>query len=313
MTDIKRMFLPENGQTRSVFFAGKGGVGKTTISCATAIKLAEQGHETLLLTTDPASHLSEVLEQEIGSRPTRIEGVDNLKATRIDQGKAVVEYKECILGDARGKYTEDVLAMMEEQLDSPCTEEMAAFDKFVEYASSADYEVIVFDTAPTGHTLRLLELPVDWSSQLELQSGGTVIADELNRQAQDRFRRVIERMRDLGQTTFVFVVYPEHTPIIEAWRAAEELKEIGIVTKLVVANFVLPEERCTTDFFRKRFEMQQGYLNELGDKFGTPIVTMPLLDAEVKGLLSLRKAAQILFGEGHSVGAGAQEPRPGKT
>ncbi|MFZ3062792.1 MAG: ArsA family ATPase [Actinomycetota bacterium] len=295
MTDLKSMFIPKNSQIRSIFFAGKGGVGKTTISCITAVKLAEEGYRTLLLTTDPASHLSEVFEQEIGSIPTKIKGVENLQAARIDQEKAVVEYKERILGDARGKYTEDVLAMMEEQLDSPCTEEMAAFDKFVEYASSSDYEVIVFDTAPTGHTLRLLELPVDWSKQLELQAGGTAITNELNKQAQERFEQVIERMRNPEKTTFTFVVYPEHTPIIEAWRAAEELKEIGVPTKLVVANFVLLEERCTADFFRKRFQMQQEHLKELGKKFKAPVVTMPLLDDEVMGLSNLKKAAQILF------------------
>ncbi len=297
MIDVKSMFIPENGQIRSVFFAGKGGVGKTTISCVTAVKLAEEGYRTFLLSTDPASHLGEVFEQEIGSTPTEIEGVENLWAARIDQEKAVVEYKERILGDARGKYTEDVLAMMEEQLDSPCTEEMAAFDKFIEYASSSDYEIIVFDTAPTGHTLRLLELPVDWSKQLEFQAGGTVIADELNKQAQNRFRQVIERMRDPEKTTFAFVVYPEHTPIIEAWRAGEELKEIGVSTKLVVANFVLPEERCTTDFFKKRYEMQQEHLKELGKKFKAPVLTMPLLDGEIVGLYNLKKAARILFDE----------------
>lgn len=289
------MFVPENGQIRSIFFAGKGGVGKTTISCMAAIKLAEEGYRTLLLTTDPASHLSEVFEQEIGSIPTKIKGVENLQAARIDQEKAVVEYKERILGDARGKYTEDVLAMMEEQLDSPCTEEMAAFDRFIEHASSSDYEVIIFDTAPTGHTLRLLELPVDWSTQLELQAGGTAIADELNKQAQERFEQVIERMRNHKKTTFAFVVYLEYTPIVEAWRAAEELKGIGVSTKLVVANFILPEERCKTDFFRKRFEMQQGHLKELSEKFEMPVITMPLLDDEVRGLPNLRKAAQILF------------------
>lgn len=297
MINLRDMFIPENSQIRSIFFAGKGGAGKTTISCITALKLAEEGYKTLLLTTDPASHLSEVFEQEIGSIPTQIKGVDNLKAARIDQEKAVLEYKERILSDARGKYTGDVLAMMEEQLDSPCTEEMAAFDKFIEYASSSDFEVIVFDTAPTGHTLRLLELPVDWSTQLELQGGGTAITDELNRQAQDRFKQVIERMCSTDKTTFAFVVYPEHTPIIEAWRAAEELAEIGVKTRLVVANFVLPEERCTTDFFRKRFEMQQEHLKELSKKFQVPVFSMPLLDGEVIGISSLRRAAQILFGE----------------
>jgi arsenite-transporting ATPase len=295
MTDLKSLFIPRDGQLRSIFFAGKGGVGKTSISCAVAIKLAEEGYSTLLLTTDPASHLSEVFEQEVGTNPSSIKGVENLWATRIDQKEAVLEYKERILGEAREKYSDDVLAMMEEQLDSPCTEEMAAFDKFIEYASSSDFQIIVFDTAPTGHTLRLLELPVEWTRQLELQAGGTIIAEDLNRQARERFGKVIDRMRNEEETTFSFIVYPEHTPIMEAWRAAEELKQIGVATQLVIANFILPHERCTTTFFSKRLEMQRKHLEDLGERFGAPVVQMPLLDGEIIGLSKLKEAAEILF------------------
>jgi arsenite-transporting ATPase len=295
MNDLMRLFMPGDGRLRSIFFAGKGGVGKTSISCAVATKLADEGYRTLLLTTDPASHLGEVFEQEIGNHLTSIKGVENLWATRIDQQEVVIAYKERILGEARSKYSDDVLAMMEEQLDSPCTEEMAAFDKFIEYASSSDFQIIVFDTAPTGHTLRLLELPVDWTRQLELQAGGTIIAEDLNRQARERFGKVIDRMRSVEETVFSFVVYPEHIPIVEAWRAAEELKGIGVPARLIVANFILPPERCNTAFFQKRLEMQRTNLKDLGEKFGAPVAQMPLLDGEIVGLSKLREAAAILF------------------
>lgn len=295
---IERLFTPANGKARIIFFAGKGGVGKTVVSCATAVKTALEGRRTLLVTTDPASHLGQTLEQEIEDRPTAVDGIENLWAARIDPQKAAESYKSRILEDARSRYGEDVMAVIEEQLDSPCTEEMAAFDRFVEHAARDDHEVIIFDTAPTGHTLRLLQLPIGWSAQLELQAGGSIIGDELNRTAKERFDAIIARMCDPEQTTFAFVLYPEYTPIIEAWRAAQELGEIGIKTALVVANFLLPEEHCGTPFFVKRRAMQQEHLRELKARFDAPVLTMPLLDSEISGLSDLRKTAGLLYDSG---------------
>lgn len=293
----KELLYPVNTRTKLIFFAGKGGVGKTTVSCATAVKLARQGLRTLLVTTDPASHLSEVFEQSIGDAPVAIKGMPNLWAARIDQKKAAEEYKEKALGDARQKgYSEDVIAVMEEQLDSPCTEEMASFNRFIDYAGEARYEVLVFDTAPTGHTIRLLELPLDWSQQLELQAGGSVAADEANRETKERYDRVIGAMRDPNTTSFAFVVYPEHTPVVEALRGSKDLKATGIKTSLVVANNVLPEAVCTTPFFAKRWEMQQDYLASLEEEFKAPVLELPLFADEIVGLEALIKAGDELYG-----------------
>jgi arsenite-transporting ATPase len=159
------------GRQRTVFFAGKGGVGKTVASCITAVWLARQGNKTLLLTTDPAAHLGDVLDTTVGDEVREVNGLPNLWAVNIDPKAAAETYKTRILDDAhqRGRPA-SAIAMMEEELNSPCTEEMAAFDKFIEYASQDEWDAVVFDTAPIGHALRLLELPVDrpWHQPLLL-------------------------------------------------------------------------------------------------------------------------------------------------
>ncbi|MGE5553546.1 MAG: TRC40/GET3/ArsA family transport-energizing ATPase [Betaproteobacteria bacterium] len=293
-----RGLIKPAGLRRTIFFAGKGGVGKTSVSCATALWLADHGYQTLLLTTDPASHLGEVLGRPITDVIRPVEGIPNLYGARIDQQKAADSYRRRILADAEGKYSADVIEVIKEQLASPCTEEMAAFDKFIEFAAGADHEAVVFDTAPTGHTLRLLELPIDWSRQIELKSGGTVESQAMDEEARQRFATVIDLMRDASRTTFSFVVYPEATPIMEAWRAVKELETVGVTTQLVVANLILPEEHCTTDYFRARRAMQQHYLAEMTERFsGAVIVPLMMMDHELKGLEALREAAALLYGK----------------
>ncbi len=155
---------PSNYPTTFIFFSGKGSVGKTVASCMTAIWLARQGYKTLLLTTDPAAHLSDVLDTPVGDEVTSVIGQPNLWAVKKDLKAATETYRARILDDARQRgRAESAIKVMEEELNSPCTEEIAAFDKFIEYASQDDWLVVVFDIAPTGHTLRLLVLPVDWS------------------------------------------------------------------------------------------------------------------------------------------------------
>ena len=292
-----------NGHRRVVFFAGKGGVGKTSASCVTAVWLARQGYETLLLTTDPAAHLGDVLGVPVGDEARPIAGVPNLWAAKIDPKGAAEAYKARILDDARqrGRPPEAIKAMAEE-LDSPCTEEMAAFDKFIDFASQEQWDSIVIDTAPTGHTLRLLELPIDWSRQLDVKifaSVDTAAADDV---AKKRFGQVIEMMRDPDRSTFAFVMYPESTPIVEAYRAVQELRTVGIEPGLAVANLVLPPEECTTPYTQARRAMQEKYLAEIAQRFAVPILHIPLLPYEVKGLDVLTKLGDQVYGnrgEGH--------------
>ena len=156
--------------TRFLFFTGKGGVGKTSLACATAIALADGGKQVLLVSTDPASNLDEVLGQKLNGAPTPIPGADGLRALNIDPEAAAQAYRDRIVGPVRGKLPEAIVRSMEEQLSGACTMEIAAFDEFArllgEPAATADFDHVIFDTAPTGHTLRLMTLPTAWSGFL---------------------------------------------------------------------------------------------------------------------------------------------------
>ena len=289
--------IQPNGHRRTVFFAGKGGVGKTVASCITAVWLARQGYKTLLLTTDPAAHLGDVLDTPVGDEVTSVSGQPNLWAVKIDPKAAAETYKTRILDDARQRgRAESAIKVMEEELNSPCTEEMAAFDKFIEYASQDEWDMVVFDTAPTGHTLRLLELPVDWSKQIDIKVFASVDATAADDVAKGRFAKVIEMMSNPEQSTFAFVMYPEATPILEAWRAANELGTVGIHPGLVVANMVIPPELITTPFVQSRRVMQEKYLKEIAERFSVPMVQIPLLPNEIKGLKMLTELGEQMYG-----------------
>lgn len=295
--DIEKLITPHAGHRRTIFFAGKGGVGKTSISATTALWLAGRGYKTLLLTTDPASHLGEIFEQVVTGKPTPIKGESNLWITRIDTKGATIEYKEKIFSEAKGKYDASRLIAIEEELNSPCTEEMATFEKFIEFATLKDFEVIVFDTAPTGHTLRLLELPVDWNRQLEIKTFTTTGETDVDRETKSKFAEVIDMMQDPDKTTFSFVMYPESTPIEEASRAIKELETIKVKTNLIVANFILPESAATNDYLNSRREMQQKYLKLMDTRFTAPIVQLPQLADDLVGVEKLKEAGLLLFGK----------------
>ncbi|HMN11345.1 MAG TPA: TRC40/GET3/ArsA family transport-energizing ATPase [Bellilinea sp.] len=289
--------LTPNGHRRTVFFAGKGGVGKTVASCLTAVWLAREGYKTLLLTTDPAAHLGDVLGVPVTDEIVPVAGVPNLWATNVDPKAAADEYRARILDGARRQgRPQEAIEMMEEELNSPCTEEMAAFDRFIDFASQSEWQVIVFDTAPTGHTLRLLELPIDWSKQLDVKIFASVDSAAADDVAKQRFSSVIDMMRDPSQSTFAFVMYPESTPIIEAYRASEELGTVGIETGLVVANLIIPPEHATTPYSRARRSMQQKYMAEIGDRFSAPVLQIPLLPYEVQGIDILTELAECVYG-----------------
>ncbi|MFZ5975693.1 MAG: TRC40/GET3/ArsA family transport-energizing ATPase [Bacillota bacterium] len=293
---VETLIYPEKGRRKNIFYSGKGGVGKTSLACITAVQTAKKGYKTLLMTTDPAAHIGNVLDRPVTDEITKIEGVENLYAVKIDQKKATEDYKKSIIEDAEGKFDENTIKAMKEELESPCTEEMAAFQKFIEHASGNDFEVIVFDTAPTGHTLRLLELPMDWSKQIQLKAGQSATISAGDKKQKERFDKVIEMMKNEDETTFAFVMYPEKTPIIEAFRASKELETVGIKTQLVVANLVIPEEQAVTPFFKNRQKMQGKYLDEIEDTFThAQLLTVPMFEKEIKGLDNLQKVSNIVF------------------
>lgn len=295
--DIKKLLIPQNGLRRSIFFAGKGGVGKTSVAAVTGLWLARQGYRTLLLTTDPASHLGQIFEQAVTDQPSAITGEENLYMANIDGVKAAREYKDKVIAEVKQKYDPKRVMAIEEELNSPCTEEMATFEKFIEFASRTDFEVIIFDTAPTGHTLRLLKLPVDWSKQLEIKIYTTTDDTQMDIITKARFKEVIEMMQDVNRTTFSFVMYPENTPIQESGRAMQELSTIGVTTSLIVANLVLPDAILTNDYLKQRKAMQVKYLDEMYKKFSAPVISLPLLKDDLMGKDLLVEAGLMLYGD----------------
>ncbi|QSG01270.1 arsenical pump-driving ATPase [Natranaeroarchaeum sulfidigenes] len=292
---------PVDGETRYLFFTGKGGVGKSTIAATSATKLAEAGYETLVVTTDPAAHLEDIFGEPVGHEPTSVSQA-NLDAARIDQEKALEEYREQVLDHVTEMYADkddtqiDVdaaIANVEEELESPCAEEMAALEKFVGYFEEDGYDIVVFDTAPTGHTLRLLELPSDWKGFMDLGSLTKGAAPAKG----GKYDMVIETMQNPEKSSFAFVMYPEYTPMMEAHRAAEDLKDqVGIETAFVVANYLLPEEYGDNAFFANRRAQQQQYLGEIKDRFETPMMLAPLRQDEPIGLDELSAFGEEITG-----------------
>ncbi len=167
--------------TRFLFFTGKGGVGKTSLSCAVAVNLADRGAKVLLVSTDPASNLSEVLGTSLGSEPQLVPGTERLWALDIDPMAAAAAYRQRVVGPYRGVLPDQVVAGIEEQLSGSCTVEIAAFDRFTGLlADPADFDHVIFDTAPTGHTLRMLALPGAWTSYLDTNQVGVTCVGPLS-------------------------------------------------------------------------------------------------------------------------------------
>jgi arsenite-transporting ATPase len=167
---------------------------------------------------------------------------------------------------------------------------MAAFDRFAQFIESREYDAIIFDTAPTGHTLRLLDLPFDYAKQIEMMISSSEGAD-VKESAQNRFKKIIQMLRDKNSTIFCIVLYPESTPIMESYRAMLDLKNAGIETQFVIANMVLSEEVCINDFFKNRRQMQMKYLKEIKEKFNLPMLQLPLMKEEIKGVNQLKRIA----------------------
>lgn len=287
-------------ETRFIFFSGKGGVGKTSMACTTAVHYADNGFKTLIVTTDPAANLSDVFEQQIGHRVTKISGIENLEAMEIDPDVATKEYKERALAPMRDLFDEEMIKIAEEQLSGPCTEEMASFDKFIDFMQDDQYDIVIFDTAPTGHTIRLLELPVDWSKHIEESSKGSgqtcMGPVALIQDSKKKYDDAVSILRDSEQTQFIFVMQPEQTSLDETLRSAKELQKLGISTDRIIINGLIPEAEAVNPFFKQRLQMQQGYVNKASEIFaGTPMIKMPLFDTELKGVAIFRHVGMVLF------------------
>ncbi len=231
-------------RTRHLFFTGKGGVGKTSLACATALFLAEQGQRTLIVSTDPASNLDEVFGTQLGTTPTAIDGIPRLFGANLDPEAAARAYREKIVGPYRGKLPDAVIRNMEEQFSGACTTEIAAFDEFVRLMAdphaTESFDHIVFDTAPTGHTLRLLSLPSAWSGYLNTTTAEASCLGPLAGLKEQRklYESAFQTLADQDQTTVVLVARPDRSSLKEAARTQNELAELNIQNLSLVVNAV---------------------------------------------------------------------------
>jgi arsenite-transporting ATPase len=232
---------------RFLFFTGKGGVGKTSIACASAIRLAEGGASVLLVSTDPASNVGQVFGVTIGNTVTAIDAVPGLAALEIDPEQAVQAYRERIVGPVRGLLPAAEVASIEEQLSGACTTEIASFNEFTDLltdaAWTAAYDHIVFDTAPTGHTIRLLQLPGDWTEFLNTGKGDPSCLGPLSGLDKQRavYAQAVAALGDPERTRLVLVARAQQSTLAEAARTHDELAALGMSRQYLVVNGVLPE------------------------------------------------------------------------
>ncbi|APC49065.1 arsenical pump-driving ATPase [Virgibacillus dakarensis] len=251
-------------ETPYLFFTGKGGVGKTSVACATAVALADQGKKVLLVSTDPASNLQDVFEIELSREPVEIPSVKNLFASNIDPEEASRAYREKTVGPYRDKLPESVVNQMEEQLSGACTVEIAAFDEFSHLLADdgifSEYDHVLFDTAPTGHTLRLLSLPTAWSGYLEEATHGASCLGPLSGLGDKKamYQKAVESLSDGDKTTLILVARPEESTLIEANRASLELGDIGIQKQMLIINGLLQSyeknDEVSTAFYEGQHE-----------------------------------------------------------
>ena len=243
-----------------LFFTGKGGVGKTSMSCAISLALAKEGKKVLLISTDPASNLDEVLETKLKSIPTKINGVENLEAMNINPVVAAHEYKEKMVAPFRGVLPQSAIEQMEEQLSGACTVEIAGFNEFSKYVGDIDisknYEHIILDTAPTGHTLRLLKLPSAWNSFIEDNSTGSSCLGAVSGLSHNKklYENVVENLKNADKTLLILVSRAEELSLIEASKASHELANQGIKNQHLIINGVFranDEDEIAKSFEKK--------------------------------------------------------------
>lgn len=232
---------------RFVFLTGKGGVGKTSLACATAVGLADAGKRVLLVSTDPASNVGQVFGVAIGNHVTPIAAVPGLEALEIDPEGAAADYRERIVGPMRGVLPEKALKGVEEQLSGACTTEIAAFDEFTalltDEAVTGAYDHIIFDTAPTGHTIRLLKLPGAWSGFLETGGDASCLGPLAGLEKQRaRYAAAVASLSDAARTRLILVARPRASSLAEAARTSLELAEIGIGNQHLAINGLMPED-----------------------------------------------------------------------
>ena len=281
--------------TRYLFFTGKGGVGKTSLSCATALMLAEAGRLVLLVSTDPASNLDEVLDVSLSNQPTAIPGAPGLHALNINPVAAAAAYRERLIGPMRGLLPEAALRSMEEQLSGSCTMEIAAFDEFSGLIGNPEaakqYDHVIFDTAPTGHTLRLMSLAKAWDQFLDNNTSGTSCLGPLAGLEKQRaiYEGTVRTLADAAATTLVLVSRPQLAALHEAERTSGELRALGVGNQQLVINGTF-QTKCPEDLTSQAMQRRGLAALEAAKAFivRLPSFIVPLRPINILGLAGLR-------------------------
>lgn len=254
--------------TKYMFFTGKGGVGKTSIACATAVSLAEAGNKVLLISTDPASNLQDVFSTELNNKGTVIRDIPNLTVINLNPEDAAKDYKESIIAPYRGKMSEAIIKNIEEQLSGSCTVEIAAFNEFSEIITSKEkseqYDYILFDTAPTGHTLRMLELPSAWGNYISNEAPSANYVGQLSgmREKQTMYMEAVKKLSDKQLTTLILVSRPDYTPLQEVSRSSSELRDMNIKNQWMVVNGLLDHADEDDLISKELYDKQTNALEE---------------------------------------------------
>jgi arsenite-transporting ATPase len=280
---------------RFLFFTGKGGVGKTSLACATAVRLADAGKRVLLVSTDPASNVGQVFGVVIGNAIMRIPAVEKLSALEIDPQAAAQAYRDRIVGPVRGVLPEAVVKNIEEQLSGACTTEIAAFDEFTELLTDEklleQFDHIIFDTAPTGHTIRLLQLPGAWSGFLDDNPTGASCLGPLAglEKQRQRYSDAVAVLADSRRTRLVLVARAQHSTLQEAARTSEELAHVGLTHQYLVVNGCMPEGETGDPVAQAIFRREQNALAALPNVLGAlPLDKRSLLPFNLVGIAALR-------------------------
>ncbi len=278
-----------------IFFTGKGGVGKTSVACATAVSLADSGKKILLVSTDPASNLQDVFGMELNNKGTVIKDVPNLTVVNLDPEQAAAEYRESVIAPYRGKLPESVIANMEEQLSGSCTVEIAAFNEFSDVITNEEkrknFDYILFDTAPTGHTLRMLQLPSAWTNFIDQNTTGASCLGQLSGlgDRKDIYKKAVETLANGNETTLFLVSRPDYTPLKEAERSSNELRELDINQQQLVINGVLEAVDSNDAISVQLYERQQKALNNIPEGLKhLSTYTIPLRSYNMTGMDNIR-------------------------
>lgn len=286
----------KTASTKYLFFTGKGGVGKTSIACATAVALADAGEKILLVSTDPASNLQDVFGVSLNDAGVAIAEVPGLVVANLDPLTAAAEYRESVIGAYRGKLPDSAIQNVEEQLSGSCTVEIAAFNAFSEFLTNAEkaekFDHIIFDTAPTGHTLRMLQLPSAWSGFISESKHGASCLGQLSglEDKKEMYKKAVHTLADSRLTTLILVTRPETAPIREAQRASHELEALEIRNQVLVINGLLETYDVNDAVETALFKKQQSAVQEIPHNLvKQSVTTVPLRAYNITGLDNVRQ------------------------